>query len=73
MTATAGAGPGKYGPAIELAMAATGAQTALLIVFGGVHGEGFEVATRNPASLSDLPTWLRSIANQIEAAAGSKS
>lgn len=57
---------GKYDQECELLFVTTGAQTACVIVVGGVRGTGFSLSTRDPSHLSLLIGVLRDVANQIE-------
>jgi hypothetical protein len=58
-------GPGKYDDAATVARLSTDADGVALIVFGGSAGSGFSV--QGPlAFLLDLPTVLRTMADQIE-------
>lgn len=69
-------GGGKYEPECTEALLKCGAQSVLLIVFGGDRGDGFSIAAR-PTDTGDLgevaetilkiPYVLRSVADQIEA------
>lgn len=59
-------GPGKYVDACTLALIATQAELALLVVIGGRLGEGFEVQTTDPSLMAKLPELLRTCADQIE-------
>lgn len=61
-------GPGRYDPIATMARGLTGANTLVLIVVGGVDGEGFEVQSTDPHIQRKLPGLLRVLADQIEAA-----
>lgn len=64
-------GPGPYDGACERARAATCAEVIILVVKGGINGDGFEVSIDadrvSPAQiLSALPAVLRELATKIE-------
>jgi hypothetical protein len=59
-------GPGKYDALLSAARAKARAQAAILVVLGGVKGNGFSV--QGPEELvASLPGLLRHIAAVIEA------
>jgi hypothetical protein len=59
-------GPGKYDALLTRARAAARADAAILVVLGGVKGNGFSV--QGPKELvAELPALLRHIAAVIEA------
>jgi hypothetical protein len=58
-------GPGKYDDACTAVRVATDAQGVVLIIVNGHSGSGFSVQG-TLAMLRDLPTVLRTIADQIE-------
>jgi hypothetical protein len=59
-------GPGKYDRACSEARKRTGAHTVVLIVVGGVAGNGFSVQSHDPLVQTRLPSVLREIADDIE-------
>lgn len=64
-------GPGKYNDACTVAMAMTDAQAVVLIVLNGKDGHGFsvvehEVQTHGKRTAAQLPSILRSVADEIE-------
>lgn len=60
-------GPGRYDDLCLAAMAAAGAHTAMLVIVGGVRGEGFSLNSTDRAAVHRLPAALRAIADSIEA------
>lgn len=58
-------GPGIYDHECEVARKATGADTTVLIIVGGMKGSGFSIQS-NPGFLNRLPGLLRQMANDIE-------
>lgn len=59
-------GPGRYDAATTAVRLSTGATTVLVLVEGGIDGDGFEVQTVDPLFSSRLPTLLRTMADEIE-------
>ena len=59
-------GPGKYTAECARARIQAQAETAVLLIWGGRFGNGFEVQSTDPDMQSTLPTLLRSMADQIE-------
>jgi hypothetical protein len=59
-------GPGKYDAVTTLVREMTGAKSALVIITGGEHGNGFSVQGTG-AFIVNLPTILRGVADQVEA------
>jgi hypothetical protein len=60
-------GPGKYTTECARARIAAQAETAVLMVWNGRFGNGFEVQSTNPNMQAELPRMLRNMADQIEA------
>jgi hypothetical protein len=63
-------GPGKYDTVCSQVREQTQAVAVAVLVFGGIHGDGFSVQTSDLALLAQLPRILRSTADQIEASGG---
>lgn len=61
------AGPGVYDAAATAAMKLTDAETVVVIVLGGKHGNGFSIQSFNPNVATDIPKLLRNVAAEIEA------
>lgn len=59
-------GPGKYTDACNEARQSTGAETLIMMVFNGTHGNGFEVQTEQDDFNLTLPKVLRELADRIE-------
>ena len=59
-------GPGRYDPECTELRERLKARGVVLIVHGGVKGDGFEVHL-DPVALAAFPSVLRDMANQIEA------
>jgi hypothetical protein len=57
---------GKYDDVLTTARERTGAQAIALIVFRGLHGDGFSVQCHDPRQLHALPGVLRFMADEIE-------
>lgn len=60
-------GPGKYDDLATYVREQSNAETVLVVIIGGVYGQGFSVQSENPEVLVELPQMLRYIASQIEA------
>ena len=60
-------GGGKYTMECARARIAAQAETAILLIWNGRFGNGFEVQSTNPDMQAELPKLLRDMANQIEA------
>lgn len=60
-------GPGKYDAACTMVRVQTNAQSVVVIVEGGLKGNGFSVQTMNPKFDAGLPALLETIAAQIRA------
>lgn len=59
-------GPGKYTVECARARVAAQAETAILLIWNGRFGTGFEVQSTNPNMHAELPGLLRNMADQIE-------
>ena len=59
-------GPSKYTVECTRARIAAQAETAILLIWNGRFGNGFEVQSTNPNMQTELPGLLRSMADQIE-------
>lgn len=64
-------GPGKYDDICTDAREKAKAATALLIILGGIHGDGFSAqfeisSVADLAKIATVPAQLRDVANQIE-------
>jgi hypothetical protein len=57
---------GKYDDLCTLARESAKARGVILIVIGGLRGEGFSVQTTDPRVLIALPKILRGVASDIE-------
>jgi hypothetical protein len=60
------AGPGKYDAEATLVRERTEAHTVVVIVLGGLQGEGFSVQSEDPHVHEQLPVILRQVAKSIE-------
>ena len=60
------AGPGRYTAECARARIQAQAETAILLIWNGRLGNGFEVQSTNPDMQSELPGLLRNMADQIE-------
>jgi len=63
-------GPGRYGARAEALLRADGATVVLIISIGGPAGAAFDVAAVHPAALTEIPTILRRVAEDIERGQG---
>lgn len=64
-------GPGKYNSMCDKVREDLNAEGVILIVYGGVLGDGFEAQL--PAAIAhNMPRVLRQVADQIEASSSPK-
>jgi hypothetical protein len=61
-------GPSRYDPQSIVVIQATGARAVVVIVIGGVHGDGMSVALQESEVhlLAHFPALLRKLADDIE-------
>lgn len=59
-------GPNQYDAQADEVRNATHAKGVVLLVFDGSEGNGFSVRTDDPAIAANVPTILRSVAQQLE-------
>jgi hypothetical protein len=59
-------GPGTYDKEATAVRESTGAETVMILVVGGLRGNGFSVQTVDPDFGRNIPAMLRQMADEIE-------